>query len=79
MFAFPQLFSLPPLGVGTEAIEWRWLGALFGWFVVAALVGASLGFLREHGRRVAATNWPPRDLSPKTTGRAVTHTHREAA
>jgi len=80
MFAFPQVFSLPALGLGVGTIEWPWLGAFSAWFVLAALVGATLGFLREQtSGTFASTNRPPKDVFPKTTGRIVSHRHREAA
>lgn len=80
MFAFPQLFSLPALGFGVGTIEWPWLGAAVGWFAVAALVGASLGFLREHtGGRADSTHAHPKDEHPKVLRPVVHHRHREAA
>jgi hypothetical protein len=79
MFGFPQVVSLPFLsGVAADSVQWPWIGAFLAWVLIAALVGTSLGFLRDYLRNaseqrgVGATKAEPLRLLTKDA-------HREAA
>jgi hypothetical protein len=83
MFALPQVISVPLLSsVAGVQMDWPWLGAFLAWVAVAALVGTSLGFLREHTRSMPAVHRPirvgPQAVPPRERHFDV-HTHREAA
>ncbi|HXQ20444.1 MAG TPA: hypothetical protein VN812_02135 [Candidatus Acidoferrales bacterium] len=83
MFALPQVISVPLLSsVAGIQMDWPWLGAFLAWVAVAALVGTSLGFLREHTRSIPAVHRPklvgPQAL-PLNERHFDVHTHREAA
>ena len=75
--------SIPLMsGIGSGAVEWPTLGALFAWTLLSALVGSGLGVLRAglHGPRVAqdhAGNQPRRIVDPPALH--PDHAHSEAA
>jgi hypothetical protein len=64
MFALPQMVGIPGFGVGAGSFEWPWLGALFAWVLVAALVGSSLALLRSYSAASAGT-------APRSNGLSV--------
>ncbi|MFQ5666966.1 MAG: hypothetical protein ACE5I7_11110 [Candidatus Binatia bacterium] len=53
MFALPQMLEIPGLTIAGGIMEWPWLGALFAWLLVAALVGSALALLRDYTGGVA--------------------------
>lgn len=83
MFALPKLLSLPVLGgLYGSVLDWPAIGPVLAWFVIAAFVGVSLGFLREltsgSGPRRDAVHEPRvlRFVPPEPRGGCE---HREAA
>ena len=48
MYALPQILSLPILsGLDSGTLDFPAVGTFLAWALVAALVGAGLGFLRD--------------------------------
>jgi amino acid transporter len=48
MFTLPQIMSLPVLsGLDAGVMQWPTIGAVLAALLIAALVGAALGLLRE--------------------------------
>jgi hypothetical protein len=83
MFALPQIVSIPILSsVGGVPMDWPWIGAFLAWMVFAALVGTTLGFIREHTQRIPVARHP-QDVNTLSVRRNDRHfeldTHREAA
>lgn len=76
MFTLPQILSLPALsGLDAGTLQWPAIGLVLAWFVIAAFVGISLGFLREcasgPAKRTASDEHPSVRLVPPA--------HREPA
>lgn len=84
MIAIPYMLSIPALsGFEVSGFPWPAIGVVLAWLVLAAFVGVSLGFLREHasgGPSVGSVERPQPlsrvlpSLPPRTH-----HDHREAA
>ncbi|MBI4517036.1 MAG: hypothetical protein HY699_14605 [Deltaproteobacteria bacterium] len=81
MFPIPQVFTLPVLaGIGSAGADWPSIGALLGWFLVAALVGSALGLLREGSRATRVIEQvTPQQALPSNTHLHVDQSHPEAA
>lgn len=78
MTSFAAFGIAPAAGVG-GMIEFPLLGAFFGWFLVAALVGSALGVLnRMGGTTAAAAGTQGVDMAPADDV-AADHFHKEAA
>jgi hypothetical protein len=77
MFTFPVTNMLAvPVMLGGVKIDLPFVGVVFGWMLIAALVGSALGILREYTS-------PRRSPGARGTADeaqvAVDHPHREAA
>ena len=79
MFTLPQIVSVPLLNsLGSGTMVFPTVGIVLAWFMVAALVGAGLGILRQ-----AIYGAPTATRSANDTHKAPSldadHAHQEAA
>ncbi len=83
MFAFPQMVLVPALSsVGYEVVTWPNVGLLLAWLLVSALVGTSLGLLRDYTSHTAQSTTkevPSVRVRPMKAVFPAGHDHREAA
>lgn len=82
MFSFPQIAASPIFnGIGSGTIEWPTIGAVLGFFLVAAFVGTILGMLRDSAKRSAPAQLTlvSRDAVRPVNAARLCHDHREAA